>query len=295
MALSMTGFGRSVRDGDDARTAVTLRSVNHKGLKLSVRVSEALIPIQSRLEALVRRRLERGSVTLEVHHRAHRSYAGYRLNQARLRRFYDELTEFAASLGGEPPAFRLEALAQLPGVIEEEPAEEIDADALYAEVAPVVEAALDALVASRTREGQALKDDLLRHIAAMGEDLAVVRQSVSAAVEAHFERARERVRRLLEPVGGAPDDQALLRELAMFADKTDLSEEVARLDEHLAEFERVLQKGGPIGRRVEFLAQELLREANTMSAKTHDQGVLRRVLELKVCAGKIKEQCANLE
>jgi uncharacterized protein (TIGR00255 family) len=295
MPRSMTGFGRAVRDGERARVVVTVRSVNHRGLKVSSRMSGALVAAQAEVEALVRGKIERGAVHIEADLRLHGEGAGYVFHRARLRRYVEALTELGAEHGGEPRPLRLEVLAQLPGVIEEAAPGDVDVDTVVAEVRPALDEALAALVASREREGAVLAEDIRGRRRALGERLARVKQRIPLAQTAWLERARARFDRLGQQLGVAIEEQALLRELASFAERADVSEEIARLDAHLDALDRALDEDAPAGRRLDFLAQELLREANTLTSKSADTALVELALDIKVEADKIKEQVANLE
>lgn len=294
MVASMTGFGREVREDGRERIEAEVRSVNHRGLKISVRLSDALAGLQPDLENLVRAHVDRGTVHLDVSYHPLAEERVYAVNREAVRHYAAELGALRAELGlAEPIA--IERLALLPGAVVLRPAAAQGVDELFGRVKATVERALAALDLSRRREGAVLGEDLRARRAAIGTALAEVRARIPAALEAHRQRLAERMRQLLEGVGATLEPHDLVREVAIFADRTDISEEVTRLDAHLAELDRALASEAPVGRRLDFLAQEMLREANTMGSKSQDTALVQAVLSIKLEVDKIKEQVANVE
>jgi uncharacterized protein (TIGR00255 family) len=294
MVASMTGFGREVRDDGRERIEVEVRSVNHRGLKIGVRAPDTLSGVEPEIEALVRRHLDRGTVHVDIRYDSLAEKQVYAINAEAVRHYVAELRALSAELAPVLP-ISLERVAGLPGAITLRPAEGPDRAALLARVLEVAERALVALDLSRRREGAALALDLQARRAAIAEALGAVRARIPVALEAHRARLKERLSQLLEGVGAALDPQGLAKEVALFADRTDVSEEVTRLETHLGELDRALASEAPVGRRLEFLAQEMLREANTMGSKSQDAALVHSVLAIKLEVDKIKEQVANVE
>jgi len=285
----MTGFGAAERSADGLHVRVELRSVNNRGLKLSTRAPAALDPHLHDLEEGLRAAVQRGTVWLNVTVRREAGAAPSRIVPEVLADYARQLRE-AAGDDREPP---LEALLRLPGVIEqaEEPAL---GDAEVATVKEAINAATVELTAMREREGRALDDDLRGHMDRLCELAAEVEARVPEAVAEHHTRLRERLRELVEDrTELAPD--ALAREAAVLADKTDVAEEVARLRSHADQVLETLARGGPLGRRLDFLAQEMGRESNTIGSKSLDPAIARAVIELKLVVERVKEQAANVE
>lgn len=285
---SMTGFGSGRAEGDGNVVEVEARSVNHRHLKIHVRAPEALNGLIPRLEELVKGRLSRGTVYLQL--RTSGALAGgYRLDPGLLRRLHAELSELAGQLGVSPPG--LGEVAQLPGVVQ--PDEAGDQDQLLPLARQAAQAALDELERMRAHEGQGIADDLRGVAQAIAGCADQVEARAPAAVREQAERLRQRVAQLLGEAELAPDE--LAREVALLADKSDVSEEVQRLRSHVGQLERALAAGGPLGRKLEFLAQELHRETNTIGSKCHDAEITGVTLELKLLVERIREQVANLE
>lgn len=296
MIASMTGFGREVAETGRERISAELRSVNNRGLKMSVRLPSELGGFQPEVEALVRSRVERGMVYVELDYRSLVPAMTYTVDADVLKLYAYEARTIKAALGIETPV-ELERLMSLPGVIAQKPIAEEEPAAVWARVRGVVERALASFAESRWREGAALAADLRARRAAIGGRLATVRARIPELTVAYRARFEERMRAFLERAGVALEPESVLREVAAYAERTDISEEVARLDAHLRELDRILDgmAMGAVGRQLEFLAQEMLREANTMGSKSQETGLVQDILAIKLEIDKIKEQVANAE
>jgi len=293
MPRSMTGFGAGSAAGGGVRVEVEARSVNARSLKVGFRAPPGLAAHEADLEALVRRSMARGSVTLTV--RIERTDPG---ESIRVRR---EVVEGAVRAlaplrkrGLVTGSLSMDAVPLLPGAIESKS----DAPLRPAEwraVKRAAEKALAALDAMRAREAAHLVREFRRVLARMGRSLEALRRRAPAVAAEQRDRLRARVDALLRDAGVKLDDAALAREVALLADRCDVSEELARLDAHVREFGGYLARDGEIGRTLDFLAQEMLREANTIGSKSADVAVTRAVIALKSDIDRLKEQVANLE
>lgn len=288
---SMTGFGAAARDASGLAVRVEARSVNNRGLTVSVRAPSWLDGQASAIEACVKRVCTRGTVTIGISvHRA-RNAAPSRIAAAVVEDYAEQASVIAEELGMHPPT--LGDLLRLPGALEDAPA----ADATDAETAAVLEAvdaALTAMAAMREREGAALAAELRALVGQLEDAAGRVEARAPAAVLAQRDKLRERLNRLLAP-GQTVPEELLAREIAVLADRTDVAEEVARLRSHVAQWREALDQGGAVGRRLDFLTQELGREANTVGSKCQDAETTRIVVEMKVAVERLKEQAANLE
>jgi uncharacterized protein (TIGR00255 family) len=298
---SMTGLGAASRSaakgkGKSGAQALALsaevRSVNHKFLQLKLRLPSELALLEPEVEVLVRKRLERGSVTLNVSSHGAAQLSALALDVDVARRYHVQLLELARELGLEPKV-ELEDLAKLPGVFSSEP----DSKAMQQGrklLLEVVEAALDNLEEMREREGQALARDLAKHGAQIARIAAQIRTRMPLVVKAHQDNLRKRVAELLgEKASLAPADVA--REIALLADRLDVTEEITRLESHLAQLQVLCAKNGSVGRQLDFLVQEFLREANTIGSKCNDAQVAHAVVELKTSIERLREQVQNVE
>ncbi|HXG16473.1 MAG TPA: YicC/YloC family endoribonuclease [Calidithermus sp.] len=290
----MTGFGRAEGVGPAFLLTVEVRSVNHRHLDVSIRLPAALAALEPAARRLVQSRLERGrvEVTVQLVPQGGGAAAEVAVDPDLARRYVEQARALAATLGlaGEPS---LAWVLEQPGVLRlaEPPRPEPDA------VGPVLEAtlgrALDDLVARRAAEGatlgaelRGLRSELLGLVAAMS-----ARAPLAAA--RREERLRERVRALAGEVG--VDEGRLATEVAVWAQKTDVTEELTRLRVHLDELGLMLDKGGPVGRPLDFLLQELNREVNTLAAKADDLELAQAALAAKGILEKMREQVQNLE
>jgi uncharacterized protein (TIGR00255 family) len=293
MIHSMTGFGRA--EASDSRLAVSVeaRSVNHRHLEIALRFPRALASLELDARRLVQARLERGRVDVSVQVTA---LPGATAQQIRVDRALAEAwlgeargLRDALGLGGE---VSLTWILERPGVLR---AEEVDAEP--APAAPTVmralSGALDELVARRAAEGAALAVELRALHASLAATVEQVAARLPVALARRTERLRERMRALL---GDAlVDEGRLATEVAVWAERTDIGEELARLRAHLEQFALTLDKGGPVGRPFDFLLQEMNREVNTVAAKADDLDLSQAAIAAKGVLEKLREQVQNLE
>jgi uncharacterized protein (TIGR00255 family) len=284
----MTGFGAARRESSGAVAQVEVRSVNNRGLSVSVRAPSAFDARAQELEALVRARLQRGTVNASVSIRARRDSAPSRINAAVVEDYMRQLAQASLPTSADVVGHVL----RLPGAVEDAPPDALD-DEDFAAAKDALDAALAALVEMREREGAALATELAAGAADVERLAAVVAARAPEAVQAAQERLKERLAALL--ADAEVPEELLAREIAVLADKTDVAEEVARLASHVAQWRAALAEGGPIGRRLDFLAQELGRESNTIGSKSQDVEIARAVVDMKVAIERLKEQAANVE
>lgn len=309
MLRSMTGFGAAQLEHAGLALRAELRSVNHRHFQLKARLPAEFAGLEPELESLLRQRVERGSFNLSVHAERAGESAGPLVDRALARRYARELRALALELAQDAAegahgssasapwrvASELDAarLLALPGVVLGSARAELgegDARALHT----VVGRALDELLEMRTREGAALTAELQRILAQLRALAARIEKRMPQVVRAHKSALHKRVRELLGDAARlAPAD--LARELALLADRLDVNEELSRLSTHCEHFERLLAAREPSGRRLDFLVQELLREANTIGSKCQDARAAHWVVELKAGIERLREQVQNAE
>ncbi len=295
MIRSMTGFGGAAREESGRRFSVEIRSVNARYFKVQVRLPDELAALEADLERLLSHRLSRGSVSVTVKFSDRSADAAAAVNVAAVARYIEQLM---ALPGSGDPAFRIDAatLLTLPGALDEATGGD-----LLEEARPIIETlvidAADEMIAMREREGEALHEDLLSHIGEIDRNLAEVAERAPVMVELFQARLRQRMDSLLKENGVSARDEDLLREVAVFAERSDIAEEINRLGGHLVQFRDLLAADGskPVGRTMDFLAQEMLREANTIGSKCLDVEVGRRIVEVKGAIDRLKEQVQNVE
>lgn len=288
---SMTGFGAAALQRGGVALRAEVRTVNHKHLQVKLRLPAEWLHLEGDVEELVKQRLERGSVALNVHVAADARRAPARVDAKVAADLARELGALGRKLGlsGE---LSLDALARLPGVVVAgvEAAHEVDDKALLATVAK----ALTALEEMREAEGKALAKDLTRHLKQLAKLADGVGKRMPLVVVGHHAALRRRVDELLE--GRKPlEPSELAREVALLADKLDVSEELSRLKSHFTQFETILARTGAVGRPLEFLVQELLRETNTIGSKCTDAAVAHAVVDMKAVIERLREQVQNVE
>jgi uncharacterized protein (TIGR00255 family) len=291
MIQSMTGFAAASADTPRGRLSVELRSVNARFLDLQFRIADELRAAEPLLRELMQARLARGKVDCRVFLADDAAGTGGRLSADALA----QLRELSAQVLKEMPQaapLRVGDVLRWPGVIVESPLDEGETRRLAADVCA---RALDELVASRSREGAKLAAAIAERVASMRQRLEQVAPLVPQSLAAYQARLAERLREAL----GSADDDRIRAELAVFAAKVDVDEELTRLKAHLGEVERALSEGGarsvPVGKRLDFLAQELNREANTLASKAASQEISDCALELKLLVEQMREQVQNIE
>lgn len=291
----MTGFGRAKGGlGSDWTAEVVARSVNHRFLDVSVRLRETEVALEPVLRRVFSNHLARGKVEVSVRlRRAAPAPTEITIDEALLEAL---LARFAALADRYPVTGRLEArdLLTIPQIFSVEVSEDGFSPAEIARLEAIAGEAARALVEMREAEGSSIAADLAERVAFLEKRLGQLASRREEIVRRAFETLRERLRALVTEPG--LDAGRLEQEAALAADRSDVSEELQRLGGHLQQFGELLQgSGGPVGKRLEFLAQEILRELNTLGAKGRDLQVIREVLEMKSETEKIREQVQNLE
>jgi uncharacterized protein (TIGR00255 family) len=293
----MTGFGRAELRGDTLAVAVEARSVNHRHLDVALRLPRALASHELEARRVVASRLERGRVDISVQITTIAGQVSQRIvtDAALAREYVTRARVLAMELGdlGVSGGITLEWLLHRPGVVRVEEAEPADLVVPWATFEQALGGALDELVQRREAEGERLVHELRSLHAELGSVVETMATRAPIGSARREERLRERIRGLL---GGAAIDEArILTEAAVWADKADIAEELTRLRAHLAELALVLDKGGPVGRALDFLLQELGREVNTVASKADDLELSQAALAGKGILEKMREQVQNLE
>jgi uncharacterized protein (TIGR00255 family) len=296
MVRSMTGFGRADVRGDTLVVTVEARSVNHRHLDVALRLPRALAALELEARRVVGSRLERGRVDVSVQltpvagqptQRVVTDVGLAREYVARARALVRDLDDLG--VGGEVP---LQWVLERPGVVRLEDAEPGDATVPWTTLEEALGRALDELLERRGAEGERLAHELR----SLHAELAAIVETMAARAPAGTRRREERLReRLASLLGGGVDEARILTEAAVWADKADIDEELTRLRAHLAEVALVLDKGGPVGRTLDFLLQELGREVNTVASKADDLELSQAALAGKGVLEKMREQVQNLE
>lgn len=296
---SMTGFGigeATVADADDeapngGKVTIEIRAVNHRFLDVRVRAHCGVPDIAPAVEALAREHLTRGRFDIAV--RIDSSALGAMvLDHRRARSVFEALTSLRDELApnAEVPLSLLGAVPEL-----FVPSLDRERDSLNQALLEAFQRALASLNAMRVREGRSLAEDLLRRIGTIRRLMQSITARAPLVVEGYKKRLKERAERLRLAVDVDIDQARLEQELALFADRIDIAEELTRLESHSTHFEALLASTDAIGRRLDFLLQEMAREANTIGAKCQDVGIAHAVVELKAEIERMREQVQNVE
>ncbi len=294
MLLSMTGFGEARRQERGITVAVELRTINNRYFKISYRSNEGYNGLEPQIEAVVRERIKRGTVMVTLRVDRPASADAYRLNAEVLTAYWRQLNELPAQWNFPRPA-GLESLLALPGVVNEQGAAASHAADDWPLISQAVAAALDNLSRMREEEGRAMAADMAANCATIAAELKQIADRAPLMVDSYRTRLQERLSKLLGEQGVAVEPADVIREVAMFAERVDISEEIVRLRSHLEQFETLLAAKESSGRKLEFLTQEVFRETNTIGSKSTDVEIARHVIEIKAATERLREMIQNAE
>lgn len=293
MIYSMTGFGEARLEDAQHAYHLELRTVNNRYLKTSIYLPDDLAFLEGEVERLIRQRITRGSVSLRLHVRDISPNAAAEINGSVVQTYLRQLQQIAGSAGGL--TIDLATLLTLPGACQPHEPSAAEREQKWAVLQRLAEEALGKLVTMRATEGKSLAADLMLHCSRLRKSLGVVRERVPAVIEEYRDRLKARVEELIKTANVQLAENDLLKEVSIYAERSDISEEISRLAAHVDQFVAFMESDEPPGRKLEFVAQEMLREANTMGAKTGDAAISREIIEMKAAVDRIKEQIQNCE
>jgi len=291
---SMTGYGQARWEEAGRSVVVEVRAVNSRYFRLNTRMPHEFAALETELASVVRETIARGTVELTIKVGLKGPSAARPVNTAALETYVEELQRLGARLGCQV-ALTPAALATLPGVLDDEELPEGQVRELAPRIIETTRRALEAMDQMRRTEGANLAREFTAHCDAIEKLLDQVEKLYPAALGAHKERLVERVRRLVEGTGIHVGEADLAREIAIQADRAAIDEELARLRSHVAQLRQALQATEPVGRRIEFIGQEMQREVNTASAKAPGDELTTLLTALQGEVDKIREQALNVE
>jgi uncharacterized protein (TIGR00255 family) len=289
---SMTGYGRGEVDYNGAKFSVELVSVNRKQSDIMVSLPRDLTELEPRIRQTINENISRGRTNVLVC--VHNLLNGPRalaLDSELARSYHDAMLALQKELSA-PGEITIGTILQAPGVMRT-PEETMKAQEIWPSVERALRAALAELIKMREREGKHLAKDLIHRLKAMRKKLKEIRALHPDVVKKYRAALLERIQKAGLPVPN--DDERIVKEITFFADRADISEELTRLESHLAQFAHHLRKNEPVGRTLEFITQEIFRELNTLGAKANDAVISQRVVACKAELEKIREQIQNLE
>ncbi len=292
----MTGFGESHCRRDGLSVAIEIRAINNRFLKLTVRTSEGYAALEPLVEAAVRQAVHRGTIQVNVRVDRRRLPEDYKINVDVLEQYHKQLRSvmqgWEKTETRDPP---LEAILPLPGVVNDTFDNASDAGTDWPMIEPTLREALENLGRMRAEEGRAMAADLEANCRTAAESLDRVQQRAPLVVEDYRNRLHERLQRVLAEYKVTLEPADLIKEVSLFADRGDISEEIVRLRSHLQQFRSTMELTESSGRKLDFLTQEMFREANTIGSKANDVEIAQEVIEIKTAVERIREMIQNIE
>ncbi len=290
----MTGFGEAHRKNATLAIAVEVRTINSRYFKLVVRCGEGYTALEPQIENLVRTRIKRGTVQVTLRIDRASSSDDFRLDEVVLSGYRNQLEQLAKRWNSVHP-IPIESLLSLPGVVVENAMGANDVSGDWPVVEQALEASLDSMTRMRIEEGRAMAADLASNATSIGQQLDAIEVRSPLVAESYRARLTERLTKTLAEYQITLDPADLIRETSIFAERSDISEEIVRLRSHLEQFATTLELPESSGRKLEFLTQEMFRETNTIGSKANDVQISTCVIEIKAAIERIREMIQNVE
>lgn len=290
----MTGFGEEHCQEDGLAVAVEVRTINSRYLKLSVRTTEGYGSLEPQIETIVRKQIRRGTVQLNVRIDRARSAEDYRIDADVLDGYRRQVEAMQRSWNLSQPLPLAEMLL-LPGAVRENQAGKVDTAEVWPMIRRTLESAMAGLGQMRIDEGRVMAGDLAENCRIVSAALDEVERRAPLVVEAYRQRLAERLNKTLTELSVTLDPADVLKEVGLFADRADISEEIVRLRSHVEQFQTIMDSPDCSGRKLEFVAQEMVREGNTIGSKANDVEIARQVIEIKAAVERIREMIQNVE
>jgi uncharacterized protein (TIGR00255 family) len=289
----MTGFGEAHCQENGLTVSIEVRSINNRYFKLSVRATEGYGSLEPQIEETIRKTVHRGTIQVNLRVDRHRAAEEFRVNLDVLEQYHRQLhgAQSAWGASGEIP---LSALLPLPGVVEEA-ASFHDTSADWPIIGRTLEKAMQNLGKMRAEEGRAMTADLALNCGIVAENLAKIEVRSPLVVEDYRNKLHERLQKVLQEYSVVLDPADLIKEVSLYADRGDISEEIVRLRSHVEQFSSIIKVPESAGRKLEFLTQEMVREANTIGSKANDVEIALQVIGIKTAIERIREMIQNIE
>jgi uncharacterized protein (TIGR00255 family) len=294
MINSMTGFGEAACEIDGISYTVELKTVNNRYYKSAIRLPDTVAFLEEDIEKLLRSHLSRGSVNYNLRLKNVAARAMFDIDQAAMQKCVERLSETAGKLN-IAYTIDLAALLALPGIIQPVLPDENEAQRITDVILTMSRKAIEQLTQMRASEGKTIASDLKAHCDLIRERLEQIRGRAPRVIEEYHKKLKKRIEELAGQAQLKLDEDTLAREVALFAERSDISEELSRLESHLGQFLQSCASDEQAGRRLDFIGQEMLREANTIGSKALDAEIARWVVDIKCLIDRIKEQVQNVE
>jgi len=294
MMNSMTGYGEAQGEADGVSYAVEVKTVNNRYLKTIIKLPELASFLEEDIDRLLRKNVLRGTINYVLRLKDTSASSLFDIDETALQAVLEKLNR-AGSSSGINGAIDIGNLLTLPGIIQPALPDKERAGQIRKIVSEISQKALDKLKLMRATEGDYLETDIKKCCTIIEEGLEQVRGRSAIVIKEYADKLTKRVNELLAHAELKIDEGILAREVAIFAERSDISEEVARLDSHLQQFAQCCRSSDQAGRRLDFISQEMLREANTIASKASDTETTRYVVDIKCQIDRIKEQVQNIE
>ncbi len=292
MIKSMTGFGRCEKVTEQYKISVEIKSVNHRYLDLNIKMPKKFNYFEAAIRTLLKNYIQRGKVDVFINYEDYTAQTmSLKYNAALASEYMDYFRKMREQFG-LPDDITVSMLARMPEVLVMEEVPE-DEESMWKLLSGAIEEAAGSFVETRLREGEHLKNDLISKLDEMMELVTQIEQRSPSIVEEYRAKLEAKVRDMLE--GAAVDEARIVTETTIFADKICVDEETVRLRSHFETARRELETGGSVGRKLDFIAQEMNREANTILSKSNDLEVSGKAIALKTGIEKVREQIQNIE
>lgn len=298
MINSMTGFGRLCREIDGTSYAVEIKTVNNRYFKMTSRIQDSAAFLEDDIEKLLRKNIYRGSLNYTLRCKSITSEAMLDIDTNALAGLLNKLNKFSLSeKGSDSGQFKIDigSLLSLPGIVRPYEPDNSVAGKIRKAVLEITNEVIQSVKKMRAVEGDAMLTDLKDNCQQIEQALAAIGSRAPVVINNYQDRLKNRVDILLESAKLELDKDSLAREVAIFADRCDIAEEITRLTSHLEQFLKICENETCAGRKLDFLCQEMLREANTIASKASNAEIARYVVEIKSCIDRIKEQVQNIE
>ncbi|MBX3415032.1 MAG: YicC family protein [Pirellulales bacterium] len=290
----MTGYGEAHSQQDGLTVAVEIRTINSRYFKLTVRCGDTYSALEQEIEEAVRQQIKRGTIQVTLRVDRPRSPDEFKISAVALASYRAQLEALHEQWRIAEP-INLESLLALPGVVEEGQVRTTDTSEIWPLVKSTLEGAIQHLTEMRQREGAAMASDLLANVDAIEIELGRIEIRAPLVAEGYRARLEERMKRSLAELGVTLEPSDLIKEISIFGERSDISEEIVRLKSHLEQFRASTKTNESAGRRLEFLTQEMFRETNTIGSKANDVEIARHVIEIKTYIERIREMIQNVE
>ena len=292
----MTGFGDAQYEEQGISFLAEIRALNNRFLKTSIKLPDALAFAEPEVERVIRKELGRGSITYSIHMRYIANTGPFEVNHTVMQGYMQHLNQVLTLHSSEKAiSVDLASLLQLPGVCQLREYSEDEHKFFLKSVKKLTKKALERLQKMRCDEGKSIIEDLKKHCDNIKKNLDDLAKLTKEVVDNYRRRIQNRVNEMLSEASLKLNEELLAKEVALFAERSDINEEISRLNSHLIQFMEACESDEQAGRRLDFLTQELLREANTIASKANSATISQHVVEIKVAIDRLKEQVQNVE